>query len=85
MYVHGPSKIEGNKYICFILARVKFWPFQLFKNLAQAQEAIEKLKRELYPQLFAQPSSHDGAGDTEVENNLEAIREDSEFDEVSFQ
>ncbi|CAD7091220.1 unnamed protein product [Hermetia illucens] len=56
---------------------------KLFKNLAQAQEAIEKLKRELYPQLFAQPSSHDGAGDTEVENNLEAIREDSEFDEMT--
>ncbi|XP_055843664.1 regulator of nonsense transcripts 2 [Episyrphus balteatus] len=59
---------------------------KLYKNLEKAKEAIENLKAELYPQLAAQATSQDGAGDSAppppVETELDPIREDSEFDEV---
>lgn len=65
---------------CLAVVRPKL---KLFKSFEEASEAINKLRRELYPNLFSQPSSRDGAGDTENEGNLETIREDSENDDMT--
>lgn len=54
-----------------------FFNWKLYKNLEQAKEAIEKLKEELYPQLKAGMQAQ-----AETDNNLEPIREDSEFDDA---
>lgn len=52
---------------------------ELYKNLEQAKEAIEKLKEKLYPQLKELTAQQQL--DTEDTNSLHPIPEDSEFDD----
>uniref|UniRef100_T1GNV6 MIF4G domain-containing protein n=1 Tax=Megaselia scalaris TaxID=36166 RepID=T1GNV6_MEGSC len=75
-----PRIVEDMYKDCLAVVRPKL---KLFKSIEEAREAIDKLRRELYPTLFSQPSSRDGAGDTESEGNLETIREDSENDDMT--
>lgn len=75
-----PRIVEDMYKDCLTIVRPKLKPF---RSIEEAKEAIIKLRRELYPTLFSQPSSRDGAGDTENEGNLETIREDSEYDDMT--
>lgn len=75
-----PRIVEDMYKDCLAVVRPKL---KLFKSVEEARDAIDKLRRELYPNLFSQPSSRDGAGDTENEGNLETIREDSENDDMT--
>lgn len=49
--------------------------FQLYKNYEQAKEEVEKLRQQLYPNLYT-PTNLDGAGDV---SDLNTIVEDGEL------
>ena len=75
-----PRIVEDMYKDCLAVVRPKL---KHFKSLDEARQEIDKLRKELYPNLFAQPTSRDGAGDTENEGNLETIHEDSENDDMT--